>query len=91
MKLNTQTSLILLGAFGVDIFLIWLAKSKLVKIMWGCFGAFYLSLVFLMIIWDYLYNDPGFHTLLLFLAGMTAVFFITGVVLAYITVMTEAD
>ena len=78
MKPNTEMSLILLCALGVDIFLIWLAKSKLVKIMWACFGISWLLIGFMVIIRDYLRND-----LLLFLAGVTAAFFITGIILAY--------
>ncbi len=91
MKLDTQTALICLAVFSVDIFLIWSAKSKLVKIMWGCFGVFFLLLFFLMIIFDYLYNDPGFQTLLYILICVSGAFFIAGVVLAYITAMTDAD
>jgi hypothetical protein len=86
-----QTGLILFAALGVDIFLIWSAKSKVVKSMWACFGVFFLLLVLLMAVWSLLYKDPSHHSLLLILTSITAAPFLAGVVLAHIVVMTDAE
>ncbi|MBN2032176.1 MAG: hypothetical protein JW836_02790 [Deltaproteobacteria bacterium] len=91
MKLDTQTALTMLAALGVDLFLLWSAKSKIVKSMWGFFGAFIVLMLLLAAVWDSLYPEPAYHNILLFLEGVTAASFIGGVIMAYITIGTNSE
>jgi hypothetical protein len=89
--IDYETVLIFFVAIGVDVFLIILAKSKLVKSMWGCFGAFFVSIFSVYLFREPLFSNPDFEICIYVIMAITAAFFIAGVLLAYINVMTDAE
>ena len=89
--IDYKVVLIFLVAISVDVFLIISAKSKLVKSMWSCFGAFMVSMLSLKLLWQPLYSNSNLHVWIYILMAITAGSFIAGVVLAYINSMTGAE
>ena len=77
--MDNKVILIFLVAVCVDIFLIKIAKSKLVKSMWICFGVFFVTIFGMKLIFKFLDADPNLQGILYVLIAITAASFIAGV------------
>jgi hypothetical protein len=59
--------------------------------MWGCFGAFIISILFLNFVQDFFSNDPNLHIFLYTIAGLIILFFIAGIILTYVTLFRATE